>query len=142
MPTSSRLAIPDRVRPALRLAAALLFITGGANHFRSPGFYRRIIPPQFPNPPLLVAVSGVCEIAGGLGLLIARLRRAAGWGLIALLVAVFPANLYMALHPERFPDLHLPRWAFRARLPLQPVLAAWVWLVARDRTAAANEMST
>jgi uncharacterized membrane protein len=64
------------------------------------------------------------------GLLIPRLRRAAGWGLIALLVAVLPANIFMAVAPERIPGLKLPQWSLWVRLPLQPLAAAWVWWVA------------
>jgi uncharacterized membrane protein len=75
----------------------------------------------------LVAVSGVAEIAGGIGLLIPRLRRWAGWGLIALLIAVFPANVYMAVSPQRIPDLHFARWMLWLRLPLQGVFVVWVW---------------
>ncbi len=120
----------SKARSVLRLIAAVAFIAAGANHFRNPGFYIRIIPPGFPSPQELVAISGVAEIVGGLGLLIRSLRRAAGWGLIALLVAVFPANLYMALEPKQFADLHWPAWVLWARLPLQAVFVAWVWFVA------------
>ena len=90
-------------RITLRTLAAIGFVGAGANHFRNPGFYRQIIPPVFPAPHALVAISGMCEIVGGLGLLIPPLRATARWGLIALLIAVFPANLYMALAPERTP---------------------------------------
>ena len=67
-----------------------------------PGPYRQIVPPSFGDPARLVAISGVAEVAGGLGVLLPRTRRLAGLGLIALLVAVFPANVYMARNPERF----------------------------------------
>lgn len=118
------------MRLVLRLIAALGFIAAGLNHFRNPLFYQRIIPPGFPAPGLLVALSGVAEILGGVGLLVGPLRRSAGWGLIALLVAVFPANLYMALAPGKFADMHLPAWVFWARLPLQAVFIVWVWFAA------------
>jgi uncharacterized membrane protein len=118
-----------RWRFPLRVLAIVTFILAGLNHFRDVGFYERIIPPGFPTPGLLVAVSGVCEIAGGVGLAIRPLRRAAGWGLIALLVAVFPANIYMAVCPQKFGDLHWAEWMLRARLPLQGVLISWVWAV-------------
>jgi uncharacterized membrane protein len=78
----------------------------------------------------LVAISGVCEIAGGLGLLVRPLRRAAGWGLIALLIAVFPANIYMALAPNESADGRFAGWMLWLRLPLQAVLIAWVWVIA------------
>ncbi|HEX3356616.1 MAG TPA: MauE/DoxX family redox-associated membrane protein [Tepidisphaeraceae bacterium] len=119
----------------LRALAAVLFVLAGLNHFRNPIFYQRIVPPGFPSRPLLVIISGIAEISGGIGLLIVPLRRAAGWGLIALLIAVFPANIYMAIAPETFSDLHFPIWALWVRLPLQVVFVAWVWYVAlfRDR---------
>jgi uncharacterized membrane protein len=129
------------MRLILLLLAAAFFIGAGVNHFRNPGFYERIVPPTFPSPHALVAISGLAEIAGGLGLLIGPLRRWASWWLIALLVAVFPANLYMALEPGKFADLHLPAWTFWARLPLQAIFIAWVWFVGigpagfRDRSA-------
>jgi uncharacterized membrane protein len=90
-----------------------------------------LFPPSFPNPRALVAISGCAEIAAGIGLAIRALRKAAGWGLIALLLAVFPANIYMAMHPEKLKDVPLPRWTFYARLPLQGVLIAWVWYAAK-----------
>lgn len=116
-------------RGALRVLAILLFIAAGLNHFRSADFYKRIIPPMFPAPAALVIVSGLCEIAGGVGLAIGPLRRAAAWGLIALLVAVFPANVYMAIYSEKFMDMNLARWMFWVRLPIQGVLIWWVWVV-------------
>src|ERR1700683_1380261 len=97
-------------RILLRVMAAALFCTTGVDHFVNAGFFRKNVPPMFPDPKLLVAISGVCEIAGGLGLLIRPLRRAAGWGLIALLIAVFPANVYMAQHPDRIVGLHVAQW--------------------------------
>jgi len=118
------------LRIALRWIAAIAFALAGINHFVNPAFYEQIIPPAFPAPTMLVAVSGVCEIAGGIGLLIAPLRRSAGWGLIALLVAVFPANIYMAMHPERFIGMGSGRWLLWLRLPLQFVFIAWIWFAA------------
>src|SRR4051794_5021380 len=71
------------LRAALRWLAAAFFVAAGVNHFVRPAFYRQIVPPGLPSPALLVVVSGVCEIAGGVGLLVRPLRRAAGWGLVA-----------------------------------------------------------
>ena len=130
MPTVTSQSPEDRKRSVLRWLAAVLFIVAGLNHFVNPTFYCSIIPPGLPNPALLVAISGVCEIAGGLALLVRRLRRLAGWGLIALLVAVFPANVYMAIHPDRVQGLNVPQWLLWVRLPLQAVLIAWVAFVA------------
>lgn len=109
----------------------MFFVLAGANHFAHPALYVRIVPPSFPDPALLVAVSGVCEIAGGMGLLVRRLRVAAGWGLVALLIAVFPANLHMARHPAAS-GISIPEWMLLLRLPLQGVLIVWVWFVSRD----------
>ncbi len=81
---------------------------------------------MLPNPLLLVRLSGACEIAGGFGLLIPRLRKPAAWGLIALLIAVFPANVYMAVAPDKFTDLKAPAWVWWLRLPLQ---AVFIWMV-------------
>lgn len=114
----------------LRWLLAVGFIAAGANHFRDPAFYQAIMPPSFPRPGALVAISGVCEMLGGLGILIPAVRRIAGFGLIALLLAVFPANIFMATTGAQPPGVHLPEWALWARLPLQLVLISWVWLVA------------
>ncbi|HEY1684786.1 MAG TPA: MauE/DoxX family redox-associated membrane protein [Tepidisphaeraceae bacterium] len=116
-----------------RMIAALSFILAGANHFRSPAFYREIVPPGFGPPAFMVIISGIAEIAGGIGLLIPSLRRAAGWGLIALLIAVFPANIYMAIEPSRFP--RFPDWTLWARLPLQIVFIFWIWCVSLSKQA-------
>ncbi|HEY1189099.1 MAG TPA: DoxX family membrane protein [Gemmata sp.] len=92
---------------------ALLFVAAGVNHFVNPGFYVKIMPPYLPWHYELVLVSGAFEVLGGIGLLVPGLTRAAAWGLIALLVAVFPANLHMALHPEAFPNVPpAVAWAF------------------------------
>ncbi len=112
---------PERRRPPRLLAAA--FTLAGINHFVMPGPYRKIVPPGFGDPATVVAISGVAEVLGGLGILPARTRRLAGLSLVALLVAVFPANLYMALRPNRFAPI--PRWALYLRLPLQPLMVWW-----------------
>ena len=112
-----------------RYALALLFAGAGIWHFVHPATYLAIMPPVLPAPLLLVYLSGVAELLGGLGLLPARTRRAAGWGLLALLVAVFPANVYMALIHEQ---LHIPGWVAWGRLPLQLPLLWWVWQVMRQ----------
>ncbi len=112
------------------IVTGLFFILAGLNHFRSAALYAKIIPPGFPFPYALVIISGIAEIAGGIGLLIPFLRRAAGWGLIALLISVFPANIYMALKPDAVPGVHIAPWLLWLRLPLQFVLMAWVWWLA------------
>ena len=110
---------------------AAFFMVAGANHFLNPGPYLGMMPPYLPWPARLILVSGIAEIAGGLAILIAKMRRLAGWGLIALLVAVFPANVQVALHG--WPGVQIPQWTLWARLPLQGVLIAWVYWVCRAR---------
>ena len=110
-----------------RYALALLFALAGSWHFVHPATYLAIMPPQLPQPLLLVYISGVFEVLGGLGLLPARTQLLAGWGLLALLVAVFPANVYMAVIHEH---LHIPGWLVWRRLTL-PVV--WVWRVMRQQ---------
>ncbi len=114
---------------ALTWLLGVLFVAAGVNHFVKPDFYVKIMPPYLPWHYELVLISGVFEILGGIGLLIPYLTVPAAWGLIALLVAVFPANLHMALHPEQFPDL--PPVVLWARLPLQGVLIAWAYWFTR-----------
>ncbi len=113
------------------LMIGVLFVLAGVNHFVQPAFYTRIMPPYLPAHLTLVYVSGFFEILAGLGIFARQMRRAAGWGLIALLVAVFPANLHMALNADQFASL--PFWALVARLPLQFALIAWVWWTACSR---------
>lgn len=124
--------ITSRARGLRTLALgglAVAFIGAGVMHFVKPKPFVEIVPPALPEPEALVAISGVAEILGGLGLLFRRTRKAAGWGLVALLVAVFPANLYMATAAERFAAL-APAWALWLRLPLQPLMMLTVWWAA------------
>ncbi|MBC5815015.1 MAG: DoxX family protein [Candidatus Eremiobacteraeota bacterium] len=96
-------------------------------HFVRTPFYVHIMPPPLETHALLlVYISGVCEVLGGIGVLLPQTRKAAGIGLLALLIAVFPANVYMAMRPELFRDVG-PPVAFIIRLPIQFVVAAWVW---------------
>lgn len=114
------------IRTAFVVLLALFFIAAGANHFWHPRWYERIVPPWLPAPALLVQISGAAEIAGGIGVLFPAARLYAGIGLIALLVAVFPANVYMAQHAQLFARLASAPLLW-LRLPLQAVLVAWVW---------------
>jgi uncharacterized membrane protein len=96
-------------------------------HFLRSSFYVRMMPPPLDaHALLLVYISGVCEIAGGIGVLFPQTRKAAGVGLLALLLAVFPANVYMAMRPELFKDVG-PPMALAIRLPFQFLFTAWVW---------------
>ncbi len=107
------------------------WIVAGANHFLSPDAYAAMMPAALPWPYGLVYASGVAEIAGGLGLIHPRTRRLAAWGLIALLVAVFPANINMAINDIPLAGRDLPAWARWGRLPLQLVMVAWAYRFTR-----------
>lgn len=117
------------LRPWLRRGSLLLiaafFTAAGINHVRDPALYLAMMPASLPWPHALNLIVGAAEIAGGLGVLPRATRRAAGWGLIALLVAIFPANLRMLA--TGFPGAELPTWVLWVRLPLQPLMMAWVW---------------
>ena len=113
----------------LKYIFGIFFILAGANHFYNPAMYLRIMPPYLPAHSLLVQLSGVAEIVLGALLLVPRFQRLAAWGLIALLLAVFPANVYMAQHPECFPDI-APALIY-LRLPLQFLLIAWAYRYTR-----------
>lgn len=120
---------PSRAKRVSWFLLALLYALAGLNHFLDPGFYLRMMPPYLPWHEGLVALSGVAEIALGLAVLLPRLRPWAGLGLVALLLAVFPANLHMALHPEDFASF--PSWGLYLRLPVQLLLIAWAWWATR-----------
>jgi len=106
---------------------SLFFVLAGANHFLNPGPYLRMMPSYLPWHQGLIIVSGIAEIVGGLAILVPKLRPLAGWSLIVLLVAVFPANVQVALHG--WEGAQIPQWTLWARLPLQGVLIAWVYWV-------------
>ncbi|MCA9611596.1 MAG: hypothetical protein R3B99_04950 [Polyangiales bacterium] len=126
---------PSRAKRVSWFLLALLYALAGLNHFLDPGFYLRMMPPYLPWHEGLVALSGVAEIALGLAVLLPRLRPWAGLGLVALLLAVFPANLHMALHPEDFASF--PSWGLYLRLPVQVLLIAWAWWATRPEPARA-----
>ena len=119
----------SRVKRIALFALSAFFVFAGVQHFVNPDFFTAIMPPALPAHLELVYLSGVFEIAGGIGVLIPSLRSLAGWGLIALLVAVFPANLYMAMHPELFPDMSPS--ALYIRLPIQALFIGWAWWATR-----------
>jgi len=110
---------------------SVAFIAAGTLHFLRPEYYEQIMPGYLPAHRELVLISGAAEIAGGVGVAFSRTRRAAGTWLIALLVLVFPANLNMALDPERFRSIApILLWA---RLPLQGLLIWWAYRATRPR---------
>ncbi len=108
-----------------RIAAGLAFIVGGSLHFSNPDTYLAMMPDALPARLALVYVSGAAEIAGGVGLFIRPLQRAAAWGLVILLVAIFPANIKNALDSGVSAD-GLPGWYHWVRLPFQAVYIWWV----------------
>ncbi|TPG62961.1 DoxX family membrane protein [Hymenobacter nivis] len=111
-----------------RYALAAVFVGAGLLHFFKPAPYLRIMPPALPAPLALVYISGFFEVAGGLGLLLGATRWVAALGLVLLLVAVFPANVYMA---QQAGPMGLPAWAAWGRLPLQALLVWWAWSARR-----------
>ena len=124
-----------RLKGPLLLVMGPMYVVAGIFHFLVPGVYVQIVPPVFPAPLALVYLSGLAEIAVGIGLLIPRTRRYAAWATIALLVAVFPANVYMATSgvvvegiPGGGDPSALVRWG---RLPLQAVLILWAFWYTR-----------
>lgn len=118
---------------ASRLLMGALYITAGVLHFVATRRYMAIVPPYLPAHRELVLISGAAEIAGGLGILapISAVQRSAAWGLVALLIAVFPANVYMITGHQNFPNV--PIWVAWLRLPLQLPLIFWAWRYTRAR---------
>ena len=113
--------------------AAAFYVVAGALHFIKPEPYLSIMPPYIPWHVAMVRVSGACEILGGLGLLVSGTSRAASWGLVALLIAVFPLNIYMAIHPIEAGAASIApvlRWG---RLPLQLLLIWWLLWCTKPR---------
>jgi uncharacterized membrane protein len=121
----------NRLQALALLLLAAFFVFAGVSHFTRPEFFVSIVPHYLPAPRALVYVSGVFEILGGLGVLLPQARRLAGFGLIALLLAVYPANVQMALEAERWAAQGNPPWALYARLPLQFLAIAWAWWATR-----------
>ena len=118
-----------------RLALAAFFTFTGTMHFLRPRFFEAIVPPAIESAKQeVVAISGAAEIAGALAVLHPATRRFGRLWLLGLLLAVFPANIHMAVNPEQISGLDLrkiPRWALWARLPLQPLAMLWVWRATR-----------
>ena len=127
------------VKEALCWLMGLLYVGAGVGHFLNPLFFHEIMPPHVPWKMPLVYVSGVAEIVLGVAVIVRPTRRWAAWGIIALLVAVFPANIHMAVH--RVQPQHAPAMMQGAspmmlwlRLPMQGVLALWAWWYTRPTT--------
>ncbi|WP_447528691.1 DoxX family protein [Vreelandella sp. TE19] len=111
---------------------SLFFFLGGVAHFVLTDIFVLAMPDYLGYHRELVLISGVFELLGSIGILVSRTRRLAGWGLIALMVAVFPANVHMALHPEQFPAI--PLWLLYLRLPLQALFIGFVWWSIRRKS--------
>lgn len=127
-----------RARSLSGLLLGLAVASVGVLHFVTPAFFERIVPRELPRPDLLVAASGLAEIGLGLAFCVPRARPVVRWGLVALFLAVFPANVNMLVrHAEVAPEL--PVWALAARLPLQALLV-W-WAIAAGRPAPATSSS-
>lgn len=127
------------IRRVLQYALALFFISAGALHFLNPEFYLRMMPPVLPFPLELVYLSGAAEILLGAGVVWERTRRFSAWGLIALLAAVFPANVHLALNPEIFPGV--PPLVLWIRLPFQALFILWVWPYTRPKLFSRTDAS-
>jgi len=128
--TGRLLALPaSRTRRVALLGLSGFFIAAGVNHFVNPDFYVGIMPAWLPAHRPLVWVSGGFEVLGGFCVLIPSVREAAGWGLVLLLLAIFPANLHMAINAELFPDL--PSAGLYLRLPIQGLFMVWAWWATR-----------
>ena len=115
------------MRIARLFCGPVMFLLG-LNHFINPEFYEKILPDYIPAPREMVYISGVAEIVAALMTMHARTRRPGGYFFIAVLVAIFPANVHMALNPDRYPGL--PEAGLWARLPLQALFVYWAYRVA------------
>ena len=119
-------------KQTLKGVFAVCIIVAGITHFIAPDTYVKIVPPQLPYPEAIVYISGFFEILGGIGLLVPFVSQAAAWGLILLLIAVYPANINMAvnnIHLDNVPD---GNWFQAIRLPFQFVLIAWAYWYTRS----------
>ncbi len=115
------------IKEILRVILSVSLIIVAITHFTASDQHVKIVPPQLPYPLLLVYISGVLEILLAIGLLIPSVSRAAAWGMIALFIAVFPANINMAVNHIQIDHIPDSPWLHAVRLPFQAVLIAWAW---------------
>lgn len=120
----------------IRAILGVSMVAVGVLHFVQPAGFVQIVPAWLPAPLLLVLVSGFFEVLGGVGLFVRRAHRMAAFGLIALYVAVFPANINMAVHGIQPDGMHIPGWALWARLPFQALFIGLAWWLSRSPVAA------
>lgn len=130
----------DKQKELFRVILAISIILVGSSHFIIPAPYVKIMPPQLPYPLELVYISGFFEILGGIGLLVPPVSQAAAWGLIALFIGVYPANINMAVNHIKLEHIPDSPWFHAIRLPFQAVLIAWAWWYTKpsDRTKQAS----
>jgi uncharacterized membrane protein len=121
----------ERAKSVTRVVVALAMVGVGVTHFTNTHWFEQIVPPFLPNPRLLVQLSGVFEMLGGLGVLVPPTRKLAGIGLVLLYVAVFPANIYMAIEPVAVDGVVPDRWLVWARLPFQFLFMWLAWWCTR-----------
>jgi uncharacterized membrane protein len=119
------------IKQILKWFLAIAFVLAGINHFVNPAFYLRMMPPVLPAHLFLIYLSGIFQIALGILLLVPKYTKFAAWGLIALLIAIFPANIHMWMNPQVFPEFS--QTALLLRLPLQIVLIAWAFWFTRQK---------
>jgi len=126
------LALPRSIpRRVALFALAIFFAVAGVGHFTNEAFFVSIMPPYLPARRFLVYASGVFEILGAVGVLVPATRNFAGYALIALLIAVFPANIHMAMNPEAYIADGTPLWGLYVRLPFQFLFMCWAWWATR-----------
>lgn len=122
----------SQLKRMIRAICAISMIAVGILHFVQPAGFVKIVPAWLPAPLFLVLLSGFFEVLGGVGLLVRRAHRLAAWGLIALYVAVFPANINMAVHGIQPDGTHLPLVLLWARLPFQALFIWLAWWLSRS----------
>jgi uncharacterized membrane protein len=117
------------VKLFFRWLATIFFVVAGLLHFVIPEFYQAMMPPFIPFQQFFIVISGIAEVAGAIGLQIPKFRKMAGIWMIVLLVAVFPANIYVAIANPDIPNLDYSPVSMWWRLLLQPIFIAWIWWV-------------
>ncbi len=125
--------VDGRADLVLRGLLTAIMVVIGLAHFIVPNDFVKVMPPYLPAPYALVLISGLFEVLGGVGLWVPATRRFSAFGLIALYIAVFPANVHMAMNHVSPGGIEQPAWALWARLPFQAVFMGWAWLSTRRK---------
>ncbi|MBL8151693.1 MAG: DoxX family protein [Blastocatellia bacterium] len=121
-----------KIKSIFRALLAVAFILAGYNHFRNPNFYLQMMPPYLPYHLALVYISGVFEVLGGIGIMIPQVRKLSGYGIIALLIAVFPANVQMLINNINHEGYTTFTYLLIARLPIQIPLILWAYWCTKE----------